>query len=453
MPKSFSRRMFLRGAMAGSAVTLALPTFDLVLNENGDAFAQDGAPLPKRFGIFYWGNGVRPAQWNPPSTGVGYTLSPALQPLAPVRRWVSCVSGMNIRTGNERGHHAGTVGILSGAPMIPQDPRGAPYASTFSAPSLDQVIADRVAMGTPFRSLEIGISESVVRGEGSTLGYLSHNGPDDFNPPEYSPRALFDRVFGASFVAPDTDPVIDPRLRLRRSVLDAITEDAADLRRRLGAGDRRRLDQHLTGVRALEERIAALESMPDRPSLASCARPTSPAESYGRDELVLRNQVMSEILAMAMACDQTRVFSNMFSGSVSGTRYPDTSGGHHGLTHDEPGDQPMVQAITVFIMECFADLLQALAAVPEGDGVLLDRCVILASSDTSDARAHTITDYPVLVAGGGGGALRTDVHYRSPSGENTSKILLSCIRAMGIEMGSFGRGGGEVSEACTEILV
>jgi hypothetical protein len=208
------------------------------------------------------------------------------------------------------------------------------------------------------------------------------------------------------------------------------------MRRRLGVEDRRRLDQHLTGIRSLEERIAALEAMPDRPALASCARPTTPAESYGRDELVMRNQVMSEILAMAMACDQTRVFSNMFSGSVSGTRYPDTSGGHHGLTHDEPGEQPMVQAITEFIMERFSDLLQALAAVPEGDGVLLDRCVIL----------------PILVAGGGGGKLRGDVHYRS-SGENTSKVLLSCLRAMDLEMESFGRGGGQVSEACTEILV
>ncbi|MCB9616031.1 MAG: DUF1552 domain-containing protein [Sandaracinus sp.] len=449
--KTFSRRAMLRGVMAGSAVTIALPTFDFLLNENGNAYAQ-GDALPKRFGIYYWGNGVRPAQWNPSATGVGYTLSPALMPLAPVRRWVSCVSGMNIRTGNERGHHAGTVGILSGAPMIPQDPRGAPYASTFSAPSIDQVIASQIATGTAFRSLEIGISESVVRGEGSTLGYLSHNGPDDFNPPEYSPRALFDRVFGASFVGPDTEPVIDPRLRLRRSVLDAVTQDAADMRRRLGAEDRRRLDQHLTGIRSLEERIAALEAMPDRPPLASCARPTTPAESYGRDELVMRNQVMSEILAMAMACDQTRVFSNMFSGSVSGTRYPDTSGGHHGLTHDEPGEQPMVQAITEFIMERFSDLLQALAAVPEGDGVLLDRCVILASSDTSDARAHSINDYPILVAGGGGGKLRGDVHYRS-SGENTSKVLLSCLRAMDLEMESFGRGGGQVSEACTEILV
>ncbi|MCB9632414.1 MAG: DUF1552 domain-containing protein [Sandaracinus sp.] len=448
--KTFSRRTMLRGVMAGSAVTIALPTFDFLLNENGNAYAQ-GDALPKRFGVFYWGNGVRPAQWNPPSTGIGYTLSPALMPLAPVRRWVSCVSGMNIRTGNERGHHAGTVGILSGAPMIPQDPRGAPYASTFSAPSIDQVVAREISTGTAFRSLEIGISESVVRGEGSTLGYLSHNGPDDFNPPEYSPRALFDRVFGASFVGPDTEPVIDPRLRLRRSVLDAVTQDAADMRRRLGAEDRRRLDQHLTGIRSLEERIAALEAMPDRPPLASCARPTTPAESYGRDELVMRNQVMSEILAMAMACDQTRVFSNMFSGSVSGTRYPDTSGGHHGLTHDEPGDQPMVQSITEFIMERFSDLLQALAAVPEGDGVLLDRCVILASSDTSDARAHSINDYPILVAGGGGGKLRGDVHYRS-SGENTSKVLLSCLRAMDLEMESFGRGGGQVSEACSEIL-
>ena len=448
--KFLKRRTFLRGLAAGSAACVALPVLDCMLNTNGNALAQ-GDALPKRFGVFFWGNGVRLAQWNPSTTGASYALSPALTGLEGVRDYVSVVSGMRVQTGNERGHHAGCVGILSGAPMISQDPMGAGYASTFSAPTIDQIVKDHVASGTRYGSLEYGISESVVRGEGSTLAYLSHNGQDSFNEPEYSPRALFNRVFTDGFVNPGETPPTDPRLALRRSVLDAVMEDASALRMRVGTVDRR-LDQHLTSIRELEQRIADLETMPDRPPLAACAIPTTPEAEYGRDEMIERNNAMAQVLAMSLACDQTRVFSNMFSGSVGGQRFPDASAGHHGLTHDEGGDQPMVQAITQYIIARFGDMLRILQAVPEGDGNLLDRCVILASSDLAEGRPHSLDDYPILVAGGGGGALRRGVHYRS-AGENTSKVLLSCLQAMDLPLAEFGVGGGRVDAACTEIMV
>lgn len=442
------RRTLLRGSALG--VAIGVPALNIMLGENGDALAQ-GEMLPKRFGVFFWGNGNRPDQWTPGTTGADYPLSPSLQPLAPVKDYVSVITGMNVMTGNERGHHAGTVGILSGAPMISQDPMGANFASTFSAPSIDQVVARAMDAPTSFRSLEYGISDTAPGSEGTTLKYLSHNGPDDVNPPEYSPRALFNRVFGAGFVNPGETPEVDPRLALRRSVLDAVMEDAADLRRRLGTVDRRRLDQHLTGIRALEERIALLETMPDRPLLASCAAPGTPEESYGRDALLLRNEVMSGVIAMALACDQTRVFSNQFSGSVANNRYPDTSAGHHGLTHDEGGDQPQVQAITRFIVDRFADLMMALQSVEEGDGTLLDRCVVLGSTDTSDARAHSLRDFPILIGGRGGGALRPGVHHRA-DGENTTKALLTCLQALGLPFDEFGVAGGRVTEAVTEVM-
>jgi hypothetical protein len=127
---------------------------------------------------------VRLPKWTPSATGAGYQLTEELAGLAAVKDYVSIVSGMGIKSGNDRGHHAGTVGILSGAPFISQDPQGAPFASTFSAPSIDQVVAEQVGASTRFRSLELGISRAVVRGEGSTLRYLSHNGPDNTNPPE-----------------------------------------------------------------------------------------------------------------------------------------------------------------------------------------------------------------------------------------------------------------------------
>ena len=121
---------------------------------------------------------------------------------------------------------------------------------------------------------------------------------------------------------------------------------------------------------------------------------------------------------------------------------------HHQLTHDEPGDQPLVHAATVFIMRQLAVLLETMAATPDGAGNLLDRSVVLASSDTADGRDHTLKDYPILVAGGGGGLLRNPgVHYRSQIGENTSKVLLSVLRAAGVNLDRFGRKGGEVEDS------
>jgi hypothetical protein len=161
---------------------------------------------------------------------------------------------------------------------------------------------------------------------------------------------------------------------------------------------------------------------------------------------------MSELIAMALACNQTRVFSMMFTGSVAGTVFwqANITGGHHQLTHDEPGIQPLVQASTVFTMQMFAILLNALKAVPEGAGNVLDNTAILASTDTSDGRFHNIRDYPILVGGKGGGFFKyPGVHYRSPTGsESSSTVLLSVLRAAGTNLNQAGAAGGLVTTSC-----
>lgn len=450
---ALSRRTMLRGIASGTAVSLALPPLEAMFDANGTAYAQ-GAPLPKYFGVFFWGNGVKLDRWTPSSTGTGWALSPELEPLADVRNYVSVVSGMNIRTGNERGHHAGTVGILSGSPMIPQDPMGAPYASTFSAPSIDQVVASALAergVRTRFRSLEVGVTRRVVTGEGTTLRYLSHNGPDNPNPPEYSPRAVFDRIFGNGFVDPSMPTPPDPRLALRRSVLDAVLADARILRERLGSNDRQRIDQHMDSIRQLEQQLQLIEETP--PPVDYCSAPSRPGD-LDAENFELVSSTMSDLTAMALACDQTRVFSNMFSGSVSVAVYRmlSQSTNHHSLTHDEGNGQPQVHAITTYIMQQFAGLLAALRRIDMGAGNLLDQTAILASTDVTDGQGHTINDYPILVAGGAGGALRTPgVHVRK-EGANTSEVLLTLLHALDIDVSEFGNGGGRVSSTVSELM-
>jgi len=435
-----SRRTMLRGMLGGAAIAIGLPALEIFLNRSGTAYAQ-GDALPKRFGIFFWGNGTLPDFWVPQGTGPTWEPSPTLAPLADVKDKISVLTGMKVYTGNTVPHYSGAAGILSGKTPLSSGTE----LTTFDAPSIDQVIASAVGGETRFRSLEVGVQP------GSRS--LSYTGPHSNNPPETSPAAFFNRVFVDGFVMPGTMPVPDPKLPLRQSILDGVMEEATSLQGVLGQNDKIRLEQHLDGIRALEKQIVKLQENP--PALLACAVPGKPLDAYpdvdGRPPLSDISRAMVDILVMALACDQTRVFSQWFSNSVGNPLYPGATAGHHQLTHDEPGDQPEVQSILLYIMSEFAYLVKALAAVPEGDSTLLDHCAILGTSDCSYGKAHSIEEYPILIAGACNGSLVPGVHYRSPSNENTSKVLLTLSRAMGLTLDSYGEGDTLVTSTVTAI--
>jgi hypothetical protein len=450
-----SRRTFLRGALAGASAAVALPALEAMLDTNGAMYAS-GQPIPKRFGVFFWGNGIIGSRWVPSSPGVGdgWQLSEELTPLAPVKSHLSVITGHRVWTPNLRGHHAGAAGILSGAAILPQDPNGAGYASTFTQPSIDVLLSGELGQQTRYNALHVGVDERVTYGEGTTLGYLSHNGPDSVNPAEFNPSALFSRIFGDGFVAPGETRDIDPTLKVRRNILDAVSEDARRLERRLGAADKARMEQHLDGLSSLQRRLQTIEDA--TPIITpSCKRPADPGNpatnsTQGQRD---RSRAMADLLAMAMACDLTRVFTNQFSGSVAGTHYWDIEPviNFHQLTHDEPGDQPKVHACVMFIMEELSYLMQALHAMPEGDGTLLDHSAVLATSDLSSGREHSLTEYPILIGGKAGGALKGDVHHRA-LGANASEVGLTLLRAMGSSRSEFGTEAGRVTKVISQLM-
>jgi hypothetical protein len=428
-----TRRTVLRGLLGGSAVVVGLPPLEIFLNSNGTKDA-NGSALPKRFGLFFWGNGVVPEAWTPPTTGPGWTPSHLLSPLAALTADVTVVTGTRLEVPNTEPHTSGTAGILSGAPLKKEGEH-----QTFVRPTIDQLVAAKAGLSTRFRSLEFGARP----GEG-----YSYNGPDNLNPPETSPRALFDRVFGGDFRLPGEDVAPDPSLRARRSILDAIGGDASRLMTRLGASDRQRLEQHLEGIRGLERRLARLEENP--PRLDACRVPGAPLDAYpdvdGRPQLSAINRAFIDVAVMALACDQTRVVSNFFTKSVSNNLFPGAGGGHHQLTHDELGEQPQVQAICLQIVEEYAHFVRALKAVPEGDGTLLDHMVLVGTTDCSFGRTHGLDEFPLLLAGGLNGALRKGVHYRSTTNENAARVMLSVLRAMDVPAAEFGAYEGRVTE-------
>jgi hypothetical protein len=399
---------------------MGLPLLEAMLDPNGEKLAS-GGPLPLRFMTWFFGNGVRPDRWIPAAQGPNYPLSEELAPLAGVSDYCSVLTGFNNNAGyGRRAHHDGIAGMFSGYPFIPIPSMGA-YSSKFGGPSIDQVVATAIGGSTYIPSLQVGVSKRVCIDQGPTVHYLSHQSPDQPCPPIYNPQQVFATLFG-SYVPPS-----DPSVKLRVSVLDAVSEDAKRLSQVVGTADRMRLEAHLASVAVLEKQVLAVPPV--------CPVPPTPTETnkddaMGNEPLQSVSHAMSDLIAYAFSCDVTRVASFMQSGGFDHCVFwmTGTSVEEHTLTH-QVGMEELVHQAVLFNMQCFAYLLNKLKSTPEGTGNLLDRCCILFGSDCGDGSLHSANDMPIIVAGKAGGALQyPGIHYRSPSLENTSDVLLTCLQ-------------------------
>jgi hypothetical protein len=414
-----------------------------MLNNHGTALAQ-GRPLPKRFGVFFWGNGMRKSEWVPSSTGPGYALSPSLQPLQPVRPYVNVITNYEVKAAGPRGHHNGASGMLSGVEFIPLEHPNSNYSSKFGGPSIDNILHADLGIPASKPVLNLRTVDEIVTSEGPTLQFLSHRGPDQPQTAVRNPAEVYAGLFG-SFAPPDSS---DPKNALRTSVLDLVKDDIDRLKPQLSRRDRDRLDAHLTGLSEVRARILALP-----PELTgSCRLPEAPTTTPST--LRAMSDLHADLIAMAFACDVRQLVTIQFTGSVGHTVFPGTTGGHHDLTHDA-AQQGVVQATTVFTMECFSSIMQKMAAIPEGAGNLLDNSLWLATSDCAEGLDHSVDDYPILLVGGAGGAMRNPgTHVRGPSlvKRNTNDVLMTILRAMGSSRTSIGTGFTASSSVVSDVL-
>jgi hypothetical protein len=231
-------------------------------------------------------------------------------------------------------------------------------------------------------------------------------------------------------------------------VLDAVSGQISALQSQLGSADRQRLEQHLDSIRALELRLAAGET-----SCGVVEAPGSYPDVNGQEQIEEKNAVMSELLALALACDLSRSFSVQFSTCGSGAIFWEVGAtdGLHTLCHEEGSPQPTVHAATTFTMAQLGVFLRALRDTPEGDGNLLDRCSILCTTELADGQTHSNQDFPILIAGLGGGRLRGGYHYRSSSALNTSHAPLTALRGAGVDVSAFGSDEGYVTTTISEV--
>jgi hypothetical protein len=275
--------------------------------------------------------------------------------------------------------------------------------------------------------------------EGTTFQHLSHNGPNNVNPSEYDPQTAFRRLFAMAQGA-QVDHV-------RRSVLDAVMGQIRGLQSTVGARDRARLEQHFESVRTLEQRLGA-----DGPLCAPPPAPGAYPNVDGREQIAEKNLAMSQIMATALACDLTRAFSVMFSTAGSGVIvWPaGAQNSLHQTAHDEANPQPIVHAAVVYMMAQLGTFLRTLHDVPEGDGTLLDHCSILCTTELCEGWDHSNDEFPVIIAGRGGGRLRGDIHARAAN-DNASKAGLTALRGAGIPLASFGHGPGRVVDSIGDV--
>ena len=440
-----TRRFLLRGLLHGSAAVVSLPFLDCFLDSKGEAIAATGSAIPTRFGTFFWGCGLTKALYLPKTSGANYEDMPQLASLKPYKNKINLLSGFRAYVDDKPNiqHWTGNAAITTGT---------APANDfQFDGQTIDQTIADTVSHGARFRSIEISCC-------GNKRESYSSLGGSNINPPEISPLGLYTRLFGPGFQDPsksDWKPDLD--VMLQKSVLSVVADDRKLLLKGVGAGDRARLDQYFTSVRELEK---TLEVELQRPQItAQVTIPAAPEElpmNKAVPNLKKVTPVMAQLLAIGLATNQTRIFNMAFSEPASTIYMPGDSRPFHQSTHEEPVDesvgyQPVTSKFSTYSMEGLAELVAALDGVKEGNGTLLDHSLVLAYTDTSNAKLHAVDGIPMILAGSASGRMKTGIHYAGAS-STVARVGLTVQQAMGLSVDRWGTDSNMTNKPISEIM-
>ena len=435
--KHISRRTVLRGA--GAAV--ALPFLDAMR----PAFAS--VKPVRRLAVVYVPNGIIMNQWTPAAFGSDYQFTRILKPLEPFRDDITVITGLanNAAMKAQGGGHAKASGsFLSGA--IPKYTAG---ADVHAGTTFDQVAAKKWASETRVASLQLGCEDSRMVGNcdtGSSCAYTNSLSWKDPNSPlavDVNPRSVFERLFGS--VDPSLDPATRARRALyRRSMLDLTLDSTRRLETELGPGDRRRMDEYLTSIRELEQRMADVEKDNRVP----------PIDKPGGIPFQFSDYVklMFDLQAIAFQADLTRVSTMMIGREGSVRVYPeiDVPDPHHPLTHHRghPDFIEKVTKINCFHAQLFSHFVAKLKSMPDGDGTLLDHSAVLYGGALSDGNAHSDVNLPLVLAGQAGGAdriggrhIQFDVKAKTPA----TNLFVTLLDGAGVPLEQFGDSTGHLN--------
>ena len=430
------RRTFLKGL--GTA--LALPMLEAMV----PARAAVAGHAPRRMAFMYVPNGVNMDDWTPAAEGADFALPKILEPLAPVRSELQILTGLAHRTAYPNGDGPGDHARASASFLTGAQARKTPAVDVRVGVSVDQVAAAHVGRETRLPSLELTCDKGQQAGScdsGYSCAYqfnLSWKTPTTPLPGEVDPRLVFERLFSNGAPGETTESRAR-RQAAHQSILDFVLTDARQLHKQLGSGDQQKLDEYMTSVREVEQRLERAEKM-------AVATPDYPSPSGVPRDYEQHLRVMFDLLALAFQTDTTRVSTFMIAHDGSNRSYPfaGVPDGHHDISHHGGNAEKKAKLAKInrFHMTQFAYFLERLKSVREGEGTLLDNCMIVYGSGIADGNAHSHHDLPVLLAGRGGGAFQTGRHVQFPTNTPMTNLYLAMLERMGVTAERLGDSTG-----------
>ncbi|MFM9067367.1 MAG: DUF1552 domain-containing protein [Planctomycetota bacterium] len=445
-----SRRTVLRGL--GTALALPLleamtPVHSRVAQAAADATGAPAAPL--RMAFMYVPNGMHMPDWTPATEGADYSLPRILEPLAELRGDFNILTGLSQLKANANGDGPGDHARALATFLTGTQARKTFGADIRAGVSVDQVAARHVGRQTRFASIEIGGDAGGQSGNcdsGYSCAYsanIAWRNEQQPIPKETNPKLIFDRLFSNGREGESAEARAK-RERYNQSVLDLVRDDAQRLNQNLGASDRRKLDEYLSAVRELEQRIAKAQRASSDPAVASYVKPSGVPGSY-EDHL----RILSDLLVLSFQTDTTRVatFVHANEGSNRSYAFMNVPEGHHDLSHHgrDKGKQEKISQINRFHATQLAYLLKKLKEAKEGERSLLDNCMIVYGSGIGDGDAHNHDNLPIMLAGKAGGRLQTGRHLKFPNGTPLTNLYLSMLDWMSVPCDKLGDSSGRLT--------
>lgn len=426
---------------------MALPLLEAML-PTAVAEAVAASSTPQRMAFVYVPNGMNMADWLPEKTGTDFELPMILKPLENVRSEINILSNLGQDKAAPNGDGAGDHARASAAFLTGCQPRKTSGADIKAGISVDQVAAQTIGHKTRLASLELGCDVGQQVGNcdsGYSCAYsynISWRSPSSPLPPEIDPKQVFDRLFNNGRPG-ETVEMRARRERRNKSVLDFVLEDARSLSKKLGSIDRRKLDEYMSAVRELEQRIERTGKYSKVE--AGMTPPTGIPPTYGE-----HIRLMYDLMALGFQTDSTRLstFVVAHDGDNKGYPFLGVSEGHHDLSH-HGGDKEKkgkIAKINRFHMEQFAYFIEKLKNTKEGSGSLLDNCMIVYGSGIEDGNSHRHSDLPVVLAGRGGKTITTGRHVRYDKGTPMNNLFLSMLDRLDVPAERLGDSTGRLTQ-------
>jgi hypothetical protein len=442
-PASLHRRTMLGSMLRSAGVAIALPALEALRATS----ARAATPVPPtRMAFLYVPNGVNLSEWKPQGRGPQYRLGTSLAPLEPFRNDLQMISGLSHRSGFASGDGGGAHARAMATVLTGVRPRKTAGADIRAGISIDQVAANAIGQATRFPSLELSC-DGVRKSGACDLGYscaysynVSWRSANQPAVPESNPRLVFERMFGGGS-ASERAQNLRTRIASQRSVLDFVLDEVKLVDRRLDAADRRKLDEYLVSVRAIETQVERFERLP-APQVADGERPNGTPAAYPE-----HIRLLADMLVLAFRTDSTRIATFILGHDGGERTFPEIGvvEGHHTLSHHRgsPDSLAKIARVDRFYAWQLAYFLDRLQRVEEADGrSLLDHSMIVYASGLSDGDRHRHDDLPVIVAGRAGGRLAAGQHLALDRETPMTNLYLTLLDLLGAPQRQFGDSTG-----------